>query len=298
MGLSNNVTASLNLVALLCSIPIIATGTSLASKADSECTHYFRWPLALLGSLVLLVSLAGFLGAYWNKQGLLAVYLFCMAFLICLLLTALLFTYVVTRPDGSYPVQGRASRDYRLEGFSTWLRDYVTDSDHWVKIRACLAESNVCTRLNQNFISADQFFAFDISPLQARTLSPSASENLHFSSSMSLLKVGVLSYFPSPYSAPQSGCCKPPTVCGYSYVNPTLWSNPANPSVDMDCYLWNNDQAQLCYSCSSCKAGLLGNLRGEWSKANVILIVTLVILICVYLTACSAFRNAQSGSHK
>ncbi|CAF2156823.1 BnaAnng20190D [Brassica napus] len=92
----------------------------------------------------------------------------------------------------------------------------------------------------------------------------------------------------------QSGCCKPPTACGYNFVNPTLWQNPTNMAADADCYLWNNDQSQLCYNCNSCKAGLLGNLRKDWRKANLILIITVVVLIWVYVIACSAFRNAQT----
>ncbi|KAI3978230.1 hypothetical protein MKX01_013061 [Papaver californicum] len=61
----------------------------------------------------------------------------------------------------------------------------------------------------------------------------------------------------------QSGCCKPPSVCGYGYVNPILWLNPTNPTADQDCYAWNNDQLQLCYGCNSCKAGLLGNAKAQ-----------------------------------
>ncbi|KAG5106405.1 hypothetical protein JHK82_043375 [Glycine max] len=64
--------------------------------------------------------------------------------------------------------------------------------------------------------------------------------------------------------------------------------------VDPDCYLWSNDQSQLCYNCNACKAGLLGNLREEWRKANIILTVAVVVLIWVYLIACSAFKNAQT----
>jgi len=92
----------------------------------------------------------------------------------------------------------------------------------------------------------------------------------------------------------QSGCCKPPSACGYNYVNPILWINPVNPMVDPDCYLWTNEQSQLCYNCNACKAGLLGNLREEWRKANIILMVAVVVLIWVYLIACSAFKNAQT----
>ncbi|KAJ9167942.1 hypothetical protein P3X46_019529 [Hevea brasiliensis] len=257
MGVANNITAVLNFVAFLCSIPIIASGTWLASKPDNECIHYFRWPLVLLGIFVLLVSLAGFVGAYWYKETLFALYLCCMAILIGLLLILLVFAFVVMRADGGYDVPGRGYKEYRLEGFSSWLRNHVVDSENWMKIRNCLAESDVCSKLSQNYLTADQFFMAHISPLQ-------------------------------------SGCCKPPTVCGYNYVNPTFWLNPTNPTSDPDCYLWNNDQSQLCYNCNSCKAGLLGNLRKEWRKANIILIVAVVVLICVYLLACSAFKNAQT----
>ncbi|TKY60786.1 Tetraspanin-2 protein [Spatholobus suberectus] len=257
MGVSNNITAVLNFVAMLASIPIIASGIWLASKPDNECVANFRWPIVIIGILVLLVSLAGFVGAYRNKQGLLALYLFCMALLIALLLVILVFAFVVTRSDGTYDVPGRAYKEYRLDGFSSWLRNHVTGSGSWQKIRPCLADSDVCTKLTQNYITADQFFNSHISPLQ-------------------------------------SGCCKPPTACGYNYVSPIIWTNPVNPMADPDCYLWNNDQNQLCYNCNACKAGLLGNLRKEWRKANIILIVAVVVLIWVYVIACSAFRNAQT----
>ncbi|KAK2385340.1 protein TORNADO [Trifolium repens] len=257
MGVSNNITAVLNFIAILASIPIISSGIWLASKPDNECITNFRWPIVIIGILVLLVALTGFIGAYWNKQGLLALYLFTMALLIALLLIILVFAFVVSRPDGSYVVPDRGYKEYRLDKFSSWLRNRVTGSGSWRKIKPCLAASDVCIKLTQNYITADQFFNSHISPLQ-------------------------------------SGCCKPPTVCGYSYVSPIMWTNPANPMADSDCNLWNNDQNQLCYNCNACKAGLLGNLRKEWRKANIILIVAVVVLIWVYVIACSAFKNAQT----
>ncbi|CAL9059260.1 unnamed protein product [Musa banksii] len=271
MGVSNNITALLNFVGLLCSVPVIGAGIWLASKQDNECVRLARWPVIILGVLLMLVSIAGFVGAYWNKQGLLAAYLFCMAALIVLLLALLIFAFAVTRPDGSYPVPGRAYREYRLGGFSVWLRHYV--ADHWPQIRTCLSSSDVCQKLgrNQPYLTAYQFFRTDLTPLQA---------SINFLSSFLLVLM--------------SGCCKPPTVCGYGYVNPTLWNNPSNPMADMDCAIWSNDQSQLCYDCSSCEAGLLGNLRKEWRKANVALIIAAVGLIWVYIIGCSAFKNAQA----
>lgn len=257
MAVSNNITAFLNFLALMCSIPIIASGIWLASKPDNECIRWLRWPVVFFGIAVLLVSLTGFVGAYWKKEGLLGVYIVCMAILIVLLLVFLVLAFVVSRPSGAYSVPGRAYSDYRLDGFSSWLRNHVTSSDNWGKISACLADSGICPKLNQEFFTAEQFFAAHLSPIQ-------------------------------------SGCCKPPTLCGYQYVNPTMWINPVNPVADPDCAIWNNDPNQLCYSCNSCKAGLLGNLRKEWKRANIILIVTVVVLIWIYLIACSAYKNAQT----
>lgn len=92
----------------------------------------------------------------------------------------------------------------------------------------------------------------------------------------------------------QSGCCKPPTACGFGYVNPTVWVNPSNVAADPDCMAWSSDQSLLCYNCQSCKAGMLGNLRQEWRKANIALIIAAVALIWVYVIGCSAFKNAQT----
>ncbi|CDY48714.1 BnaA09g09890D [Brassica napus] len=279
MALANNLTAILNLLALLCSIPITASGIWLASKPDNECVNLLRWPVVVLGVLILVVSACGFISAYQHKETLLAVYLCCMAILIGLLLVVLIFAFLVTRPDGSYQVPGRGYKEYRLEGFSDWLRENVVDSRNWGKIRACLADTNVCPKLSQQFITADQFFSSSsITPLQAY--------------SILFCKQPVVNSDVKVISA--SGCCKPPTACGYNFVNPTLWLNPTNMAADADCYLWSNDQSQLCYNCNSCKAGLLGNLRQDWRKANLILIITVVVLIWVYVIACSAFRNAQT----
>ncbi|GMI81292.1 tetraspanin2 [Hibiscus trionum] len=180
------------------------------------------------------------------------------AILIALFLVLLVFAFIVTRPDGSYDVPGRGYKEYRLDGYSSWLRNRIAGSKSWNKIRACLADTDVCPKLNQQqYMTVDQFFAAHLSPLQAR-------------------------------------CCKPPTICGYTFVNPTLWTNPTNPIGDPDCNLWSNDQTQLCYNCNSCRAGLLGNLRSEWRKANIILIVAVVVLICVYVIGCSALKNAET----
>lgn len=90
----------------------------------------------------------------------------------------------------------------------------------------------------------------------------------------------------------QSGCCKPPTECGYIYQNETVWTFGAGlTGTNPDCSSWNNDQEILCYNCNSCKAGVLASLKKSWRKVSVINIVILVILVIVYVVACAAFRH-------
>lgn len=175
MGVSNNITAVLNFIAFLASIPIIAAGIWLAQNPDNECIRNFRWPVVILGILILAVSLAGFVGAYWRKQGLLALYLVIMAILIILLLILLIFAFVVTRNDGTFAVAGRGYKESRLDGFSPWLTDHITSIASWDKIKSCLADSDVCVKLTQNYVTADQFFASHISPLQVSFSLPSFS---------------------------------------------------------------------------------------------------------------------------
>ncbi|KAF3510989.1 hypothetical protein F2Q69_00007338, partial [Brassica cretica] len=152
---------------LLCSTPITASGIWLASKPDNKCVNLLRWPVVLLGVLILLLQFS-----LRYKETLLAVYLCCMAILIGLLLVVLIFAFVVTRPDGSYQVPGRGYKEYRLQGFSNWLRENVVDSKNWGKMRACLAVQTFILSSVKQFITADQFFSSSsITPLQACSLS-------------------------------------------------------------------------------------------------------------------------------
>jgi hypothetical protein len=95
----------------------------------------------------------------------------------------------------------------------------------------------------------------------------------------------------------QSGCCKPPSECGFGYVGPTVWTNPTS-APDQDCGLWSNNPAQLCYECESCRAGLLATLRNEWHKAGVVLIVAIIVLIFVYGVSWRAYRTGSLWSRR
>lgn len=260
MAVNNIGTGAINFIAMLLSIPVIGVGIWLSSKQDNACLKVLQWPIIILGISILAVGLMGFVGSFWRIPWLLVLYLAAMLVLIILLVLLVVFIYMVTLRGSAHVEPNRACLEYRLDDFSGWLRKRVEGSNKWDRIRSCLSSTSMCAELSQRYRLAQDFFNAHTSPLQ-------------------------------------SGCCKPPIECGHTFVNPTYWISPLNNAADMDCLQWNNDQTQLCYSCSSCKAGLLANLRKEWRKANLVLIITLVALICVYVFRCCSFRNARSREH-
>ncbi|GLT91228.1 hypothetical protein SLE2022_091260 [Rubroshorea leprosula] len=257
MALRKNVIGVINFVAMLLSIPIIGTGIWLANEQDNSCVKILQWPVIILGVLILVVALAGFVGAFWRIPWLLVFYLVAMLVLIILLACLVIFIYMVTIRGSGHLEPNRAYLEYNLGDYSGWLRQRVRSSYKWDRIKACLSTTSICAELNQSYRLAQDFFNAHITPIQ-------------------------------------SGCCKPPTECGYTFVNPTYWISPINTGADMDCSRWSNDQNQLCYNCDSCKAGLLANLKIEWRRADIILLITLVALKLVYLMGCYAFRNAKT----
>lgn len=95
----------------------------------------------------------------------------------------------------------------------------------------------------------------------------------------------------------QSGCCKPPDSCGFTYVSPIVWNASSTSNyTDSDCSVWSSDSSVLCYNCQSCKGGLLDNLKRDWKKVAIINIIILVILIIVYSVGCCAFRNNRDDN--
>ena len=90
----------------------------------------------------------------------------------------------------------------------------------------------------------------------------------------------------------KSGCCKPPTECGYRYENETVWRvEGGGVGSNTDCSRWSNDQNLLCYECDSCKAGVLATIKQSWRKVSVINIAVLIVLFLLYLLSYAAYKN-------
>ncbi|KAK3206093.1 hypothetical protein Dsin_020139 [Dipteronia sinensis] len=261
MRSSNHLIGLLNFLTFLLSLPILGGGIWLSTRANNtDCLKFLQWPLIIIGVAIMVVSLAGFAGACYRNSFLMWLYLFVMFFIIAALIGFIIFAYAVTDKGSGRVVLNRGYLEYNLEDYrGTWLERRVSDSGYWAKISSCVRDSRVCPRMGRVFggipETAEMFNTRKLSPVQ-------------------------------------SGCCKPPTECGFVYVNETGWNPSGGPvGTNPDCTLWSNDQQQLCYQCNSCKAGILASLKKSWRKVSVINIVVLIILVITYVIACTAFRN-------
>ncbi|KAK8947292.1 Tetraspanin-4 [Platanthera zijinensis] len=263
---TNNLIGAVNFITFLASIPILGGGIWLSSRANStECLRFLQWPIIIIGICIMVISLMGFVGACYRQTWLLQLYLFVMFLVIAALIGFIVFAFAVTDRGHGQVVINRAFLEYQLSDYSGWLKDRVSNPHQWSKISSCLRDAHVCSGMRRTIRDpatgmvlpefADMFYHRQLSPIE-------------------------------------SGCCKPPTSCGYAYLNETLW-NPSTSMLlnDNDCIQWSNDQRQLCYRCDSCKAGLLATLRHSWRKVSIINIAILIILVVVYVVACAAFRN-------
>ncbi|KAH7659808.1 Tetraspanin/Peripherin protein [Dioscorea alata] len=259
--LSNNLVGLLNFIVFLLSIPILAGGIWLSTRASTDCEKFLEKPIIAIGAFLLIVSLAGLIGACCRVSWLLWIYLLVMFLLIVLLFCFTIFAFVVTNKGAGEVVSQRGYKEYRLGDYSNWLQKRVNNEGNWAKIRSCIQDSKVCTSLSEKNQTFDQFINDNLSPLQ-------------------------------------SGCCKPPTACNFTYQSETVWNKPTDftSSNNSDCNTWQNDPKILCYDCQSCKAGVLANLKHDWKKVAIVNIIFLIFLIIVYSVGCCAFRNNREDN--
>ncbi|KAF7805554.1 tetraspanin-3-like [Senna tora] len=260
MRSSNHLIGVVNFLTFLLSIPILGGGIWLSSRANNtDCLKFLQWPLIVIGVCIMVVSLAGFAGACYRNTFLMRLYLVIMFFVIAALIGFIIFAYVVTDKGSGRVMVNRAYLDYYLQDYSGWLEERVASDSYWGKISSCIRDSKACAKMGRTVggvpETADMFYLRKLSPIQ-------------------------------------SGCCKPPTECGYVYENETMW-NPGGGLVgtNPDCTRWSNEQEQLCYSCDSCKAGVLASLKKSWRRVSVINIVVMIILVIFYIVAYAAYRN-------
>ncbi|KAJ0718603.1 putative tetraspanin/Peripherin [Helianthus annuus] len=192
---SNTVIGLLNLFTLLASIPIIG-GALWITRSSATCESILQTPLLIIGFIILIVSLVGFIGACFHLAWALWLYLVVMLLLIAALMGFTIFGFIITGAGGGTAVSGRLYNEYRLEDYSPWLRNKVEDPKYWVTVRSCILGSKTCRDIVM--WSPVDYLTKDMSPIQ-------------------------------------SGCCKPPSECNYEMsmmaqnIDCYKWSN--DPSV-------------------------------------------------------------------
>lgn len=253
---SNNLVGVLNFIVFLLSIPILAGGIWLSQKGSTECERFLDKPVIALGVFLMVVAIAGLIGSCCRVTWLLWTYLLVMFLLILLVFCFTIFAFVVTNKGAGEKVSERGYKEYRLGDYSNWLQKRVNSDKNWRKIRSCLVESKVCSKLEAKLINEP-----------------------------------VNKFYQEHLTALQSGCCKPAEKCQFTYVSATNWTKTAGTHPDPDCQTWDNAPNKLCFDCQSCKAGLLDNIKSAWKKVAVVNIIFLVFLIIVYSVGCCALRN-------
>ncbi|KAK9697479.1 hypothetical protein RND81_08G040300 [Saponaria officinalis] len=167
MRCSNNLVAFLNTLTFLLSIPILIGGIWLSHHASTDCEHYLEKPVIALAIFLMIVSLAGVVGACCRVNWLLWFYLLVMFILIIVLFVFTIFAFAVTNKGAGQVVSHRGYREYRLGDYSNWLQNKVNNQKNWARIKSCLIDGKVCLSLvDDKNTPATQFYAKNLSPIQ------------------------------------------------------------------------------------------------------------------------------------
>ncbi|KAM7268453.1 hypothetical protein ACFE04_010619 [Oxalis oulophora] len=270
---SNGVFVTINCLSLLFGLSIIAYSGFIHFHRDhpSECEKVLQTPLLITGIFITFVSIMGLVGSCCRVNIVLILYLIVMFFLIVGMIVFTLFVFAVTNKGAGKAVSGQGFSEYKLGDYSNWLRNHFVNGKNWNQIRSCLVEAQVCRSLGNNID--------DVKVIEK-----------------------VEDFYKKNLSPVQSGCCKPPSECGFKYKNATFWISPPDQQrqkVDnTDCGEWSNHQNTLCYNCNSCKGGVLANIRKKWRNLALFNIVVILVTIIVYFVGCRAGRNNRDHIFK
>lgn len=165
---SNSLIGILNLVTLVLSIPILVAGVWLSKQANTECERWLERPVIALGVFLLLVSLAGLIGACCRVSWLLWVYLLVMFLLIVILFAFTIFAFVVTNKGAGEAVSGKGYKEYRLGDYSNWLQKRVNNDKTWNRIRSCLQSGKLCSEFETRYLNdtVEKFYTENLSAIQ------------------------------------------------------------------------------------------------------------------------------------
>eukprot|EP00897_Mesotaenium_endlicherianum_P008601 jgi/Mesen1/776/ME000110S_11041 len=177
MGLSRALTALANSIIMLAGIGILGTGIWLKTKhGAAECVKFLQWPIIILGVVIFVIALVGFVGAVNGMPSLLLCYLICMFVTMLLLLAFTVFAFLVTNAKAGQVASGRGFKEYKTADFSGWLRNRVESGGNWKKIRACIYDLDTCHSLDK-YSNYTSLMAAHLSPIQSNNTDCSSYSN-------------------------------------------------------------------------------------------------------------------------
>ncbi|XVE74094.1 hypothetical protein DITRI_Ditri11bG0171700 [Diplodiscus trichospermus] len=255
--LSNNLLGIINLTTFFFSIPILVAGIRFSKSGGvMECGLSHDTAVISIGILIMIVSLAGFIGSCCRVTWLLWAYLFMILILILCGLSFTILTLAVSSKGSGEALPGKGYKEYKLAHYSNRIQKLVNETENWKRIKNCMVYTNFCSSFSRKH--------------QNDT---------------------VENFYKQPLNAIQAGCCKPSDDCGFTYRSPTNWTKEKGVYSNPDCKAWDNDSKVLCYNCQSCKAGVADNMKQAWKKEATVNVTFLSFLIIVYCIGCRAFAN-------
>ncbi|KAL0396147.1 UNVERIFIED_CONTAM: Tetraspanin-8 [Sesamum calycinum] len=258
--ISNGIITLLNILTVVAGFAALLMSAWLFIKIETPCERNLRIPFLVMGGALLGVSTMGLLGSCCRFNFFMWLYLITLFLLMLGLTVFTIFAIIVTNKSIGRELSGKGVGEQKLGDYSHWLQNYVLNDENWDKIRVCFDQTKLCS--------------FE-----------AGKDQNQYSNYMSSM---------------QSGCCKPPSVCGLVFQNATSWKMPAKGPADPspDCRTWSNEQTELCYNCLSCKIEVLEEIKKEWKILSLANVCILVVVGIIYTISCCALRNNQSKGYQ
>ncbi|KAJ7559099.1 hypothetical protein O6H91_04G069900 [Diphasiastrum complanatum] len=222
-----------------------------------DCEKFLTTPVFIIGGCVFIISLLGFIGAWKESSCLLWIYLAVMFLLLCVIAVFTIFAFVVTNSGAGHIVSGQGYKEYRFGDYSHWLQRRMSNPQNWMHLRSCLVRSQYCSNLQK---SVDQLKETEVNSVE-------------------------------------SGCCRPPTECGYPMLNSSFFDLHPPLSPDTDCLTYENDPGEKCFGCNSCKAGVAQFIKQKWRTVAIFNILVFLMLSVFYSVGCCARRGVSVASY-
>ncbi|KAK6128109.1 hypothetical protein DH2020_038140 [Rehmannia glutinosa] len=167
---SNGILTIINLLTLVVSFCAIGLALWYYLKIGSPCERDLRMPLLVIGGALLLVSMAGLMGACCRVSFFMWLYLITLFVMIVGLIAFTAFAIVVTNKGIGKALSENGVGNGKLGDYSWWLQNYVINSDNWDRIKRCMIHVRLCDSIVGGLDI--EFYKLNMPPIQSVAASP------------------------------------------------------------------------------------------------------------------------------